>query len=175
MKYLAIAALLLVVATAQHEVQISLVNGITAAFSHGFETGLYAQEADLSDNCAGDWADAILEELFSAVDDIQTETYDSMTTILKDAFFYSYQNFYFCDWNSVSADVHAFCLEHQDECNPVNVINKLVNEKDKYADFAADLKSRLVMPATLEELVENVHEIAYDLGSIAKIMLQFYV
>ena len=127
MKYLAIIALLFAAAMAQHDVEISLINGLTQAFSHGFETGLYASEADLSEDCAGDWADSILDELFTAVDNIQTDTYGSLTTIAKDAFFYAYQNFYFCDWNTVSADLNTFCTAHQEECSPINVINNLVN------------------------------------------------
>ena len=54
------------------------------------------------------------------------------------------------------------------------MINRLVNERDQFQQFLDDLKERIKLPTTADDIVPNVHEIGYDLGSIEKIALQFY-
>ena len=148
MKYLAIIALLFAAAMAQHPNEIRVIAYTTQAISHGFQSGLYTREPEISHDCTGDWADPVLEELLDALDNLLTDTYGNLVTILKDSFYYLYQNYYFCNWNNVFADLDAFCTSHEKNCNPVNVINRLVNDKDKYARYSKDIKSRLVVPET---------------------------
>ena len=130
---------------------------------------------EVSQDCGGEWTLDVLEEIFVSLESIQTDTYESVTTILKDAFFYAYQSFYFCGWNTVFADMDAYCTDHAMECSPVTVINRLVNKHDQFQQFLDDMMARAQFPPILADLVENAHEVGFDLGSIGKIVLQFYV
>ena len=102
MKYLAVLALLFAIASAMnHQFEVDLVNGLTRSFAHGFETGLYATDVEVSEGCGGEWSLDVLDEIFNAMEKLDTETYTSLMVIFKNSVYYATQSYYFCGWYDV--------------------------------------------------------------------------
>ena len=114
--------------------------------------------------------------MIAAFEHYSEEPYTNFKTILNDAWKYMFHNFVQCKWDRVLVDITSYCSTHEMGCGYINVLYRIMFEQDQYQQFLDDFKVRInSFPTTHEEIVENVQAAAFDLGTILRIILQFYV
>ena len=175
MKTIALLAVLFACAFAakDHEESITQINDLIFYASKGFETGLYKEEPEMSDMCAGNWSEPILEELLTAVDELGQDMTTNMVLILGDTAQIAVRDYDYCGWRTLASGLYEHCFT-KGKCTVQRItINVTLNMNKITTEFAEIMTHLASTIKTREEYIAMISGVSESSGSILQMITGF--
>ena len=174
MKSVALFALLFACAfAANHDEDVTQINDMIHYGAQGFETGLYKKDMQVSEECAGTWSTDVVDELLTAIEDFAKQPQQSAAIIAGDVAQLAVKNYQYCGVDTTLADLYDFCIT-KGKCNVQRLtINVTLNSNKILAAFNDILTAYQTKPATEEEFVQQVTQIAENVGEMLQLVTAF--
>ena len=126
-------------------------------------------------DCGGDWSTELLEELFLAVDDFSSDIPKNLGTIVENTATYMIENYKFCHWPQVHADVQEHCSKKGNctlRSTTLNFLKSLFHIPKQVA-MLLYIYSSLIFNRSQEYIERSVEATFMELGSYVGTILGF--